>query len=58
MSLFTQIPYTLQTLIANIDSGILALPEIQRPFVWENAKVRDLLTPCTGDIRWAHCFSG
>ena len=43
MSLFTQIPYTLQTLIANIDSGILALPEIQRPFVWENAKVRDLL---------------
>lgn len=42
MSLFTQIPYTLQTLIANIDSGILALPEIQRPFVWENAKVRDL----------------
>ncbi len=40
---FTQIPYTLQTLIANIDSGILALPEIQRPFVWENAKVRDLL---------------
>lgn len=43
MSLFTQIPYTLQTLMANIDSGILALPEIQRPFVWENAKVRDLL---------------
>lgn len=43
MSLFTQIPYTLQALITNIDSGILALPEIQRPFVWENAKVRDLL---------------
>lgn len=43
MSLFTQIPYPLETLIRNIDSGILALPEIQRPFVWENAKVRDLL---------------
>ncbi|MDR1491016.1 MAG: DUF262 domain-containing protein [Desulfovibrio sp.] len=43
MSLFTQIPYHLETLIRNIDSGILALPEIQRPFVWENAKVRDLL---------------
>ena len=43
MSLFTQIPYPLATLITNIDSGILALPEIQRPFVWENAKVRDLL---------------
>lgn len=42
MSLFTQIPYTLQSLIMNIDSGILALPEIQRPFVWENSKVRDL----------------
>jgi hypothetical protein len=43
MSLFTQIPYPLATLLTNIDSGILALPEIQRPFVWENAKVRDLL---------------
>lgn len=42
MALFTQIPYDLQTLINNIDSGLLALPEIQRPFVWENAKVRDL----------------
>lgn len=39
---FTQIPFPLQTLISYIDSGILALPEIQRPFVWENAKVRDL----------------
>lgn len=42
MPLFTQIPYTLQALIDQIDSGLLALPEIQRPFVWENAKVRDL----------------
>ncbi len=43
MALFTQNTLSVETLIAYIDSGVLALPEIQRPFVWENAKVRDLL---------------
>lgn len=42
MPLFTQLSYELRALVAEIDSGVLALPEIQRPFVWENAKVRNL----------------
>ena len=29
-------------LIEDIDAGEIALPEIQRPFVWSRAKVRDL----------------
>jgi len=29
--------------ISQVDAGTLALPDIQRPFVWKNAKVRDLL---------------
>lgn len=31
------------TLLAYIKSGEIAIPEIQRPFVWEKSKVRDLL---------------
>jgi hypothetical protein len=30
-------------IISQVDSGTLALPDIQRPFVWKNSKVRDLL---------------
>ena len=29
-------------LVAQIDSGQLSLPDLQRPFVWERARVRDL----------------
>lgn len=31
------------TLISWIREGIIAIPEIQRPFVWNNIKVRDLI---------------
>ena len=31
------------TLLAWIDSGEIAIPEIQRPFVWDSTKVRNLL---------------
>ena len=31
-----------ETLFAWIRSGEIAIPDIQRPFVWKNAKVRDL----------------
>jgi hypothetical protein len=41
-TVFNQVNYTVNTLIGNIDMGILGLPDIQRPFVWKNAKVRDL----------------
>ncbi len=41
-TLFKEVGYSLSTLIDNIDMGIIGLPDIQRPFVWKAAKVRDL----------------
>lgn len=41
-TLFKDVKYNLNTLIQNIDIGTIALPEIQRPFVWKDKKVRDL----------------
>ena len=41
-TLFKEVSYSLQKLIADIEYGEIGLPDIQRPFVWENAKVRDL----------------
>lgn len=35
--------YTVETLLADIKSGCIAIPEMQRPFVWDSAKVRDLV---------------
>lgn len=34
---------SIDALISWIDQGIVAIPEIQRPFVWKTSKVRDLL---------------
>ena len=31
------------TLMAWVNSGEIAIPEIQRPFVWDSSKVRDLM---------------
>jgi hypothetical protein len=33
----------IETLLAWVKSGEIAIPEIQRPFVWESSKVRDFL---------------
>src|SRR5437588_6811219 len=41
-TLFKEVTYSLDKIIADIDLGEIALPDIQRPFVWSNAKVRDL----------------
>lgn len=35
--------HPIETLLSWIKSGEIAIPEIQRPFVWKNSKVRDLL---------------
>lgn len=35
--------YTVETLLLNIKSGSIAIPEMQRPFVWDSSKVRDLV---------------
>ena len=31
------------TLLGYVRGGIIAIPEIQRPFVWDSTKVRDLI---------------
>ena len=41
-TLFKQVNYDLGGLVQYIDIGEIGLPDIQRPFVWKNAKVRDL----------------
>ena len=34
---------TVDDLLSNIKSGTIAIPEMQRPFVWDTAQVRDLM---------------
>ncbi len=34
---------SIASLMSDIESGVIALPDLQRPFVWEDTKVRDLL---------------
>lgn len=35
--------YTVETLLSDIKCGSIAIPEMQRPFVWDSSKVRDLV---------------
>lgn len=35
--------HLIETIIAWVNSGEIAIPEIQRPFVWDSSKVRDLM---------------
>ena len=42
ITVFKDSSYSLSTLLEEIDRGEIALPDIQRPFVWKPAKVRDL----------------
>ena len=59
-TLFTKVDYTLSSLTDDIANGRLGLPDIQRPFVWKNVKVRDLFDSMyrgcppsqTGSVRW------
>ena len=41
-TVYKKIDYDLSGLISDIRIGDIALPELQRPFVWKNAKVRNL----------------
>ena len=43
MSQFDVYSTSVQNIISWIKSGEIAIPEIQRPFVWDSTKVRDLL---------------
>jgi hypothetical protein len=42
-TIFKPVQYELSQLLGDIDLGKLALPELQRPFVWKTTAVRDLL---------------
>ncbi len=41
-TVFTEVRYDLNSLVKYIELGEIGLPDIQRPFIWKNAKVRDL----------------
>jgi hypothetical protein len=41
-TVFKQVNYDLNALVNYIELGEIGLPDIQRPFIWKNAKVRDL----------------
>jgi hypothetical protein len=42
ITVFKDSTYSLSTLVEEIDRGEIGLPDIQRPFVWADVKVRDL----------------
>lgn len=42
-AVFGHHPWTVQELVDGVASGRIRLPDIQRPFVWSNTKVRDLI---------------
>src|SRR5262245_56608082 len=41
--LYSVTPHSIETLLTWVKSGEIAIPEIQRPFVWEATKVRNRL---------------
>ena len=41
-TVFTKVDYTLGALMESVQLGSIGLPDIQRPFVWKNIKVRNL----------------
>jgi len=41
--LYSVTPHSIETILTWVKSKSIAVPEIQRPFVWDNTKVRDLL---------------
>lgn len=40
--LFNEVGYTVGSLLDQIELGVIGLPDIQRPFVWKNSRIRDL----------------
>src|SRR5450759_3747979 len=41
--MFTNISFPINSLLGQIATGQIGLPELQRPFVWDRSQVRDLL---------------
>ena len=44
--------YTVDNVVDWVKSGEIAIPEIQRPFVWNRTKVRDLMDSLYQGLRW------
>ena len=42
-SCYSVTTYSVQAILGQISSGQIAIPEIQRPFVWDSTQVRDLI---------------
>lgn len=40
---YTVNQYHIEDILSWVKTGEIAIPEIQRPFVWDTAKVRDLM---------------
>lgn len=40
---YTVTQYSVSSILGYIDAGDIAIPEIQRPFVWKASQVRDLI---------------
>ena len=40
---YTVTQYSVSTILGYIEAGDIAIPEIQRPFVWQPRQVRDLI---------------
>ena len=49
---------SIASLVSDIEREVIALPDLQRPFVWEDTKVRELLDSLFLDSRWARWSSG
>lgn len=41
-TVFKKVDFSLSALLSQIESGQIGLPDIQRPFVWKNSKIRNL----------------
>ena len=62
--LFKKVDYTMSNLMADIEMGKIGLPDIQRPFVWKNSKIRDLFDslyrgyPVGYFLFWQNAYDG
>ena len=41
-AIYTSVPRQLSDLLKDVQNGRIGLPDLQRPFVWKDNKVRDL----------------
>jgi hypothetical protein len=63
-TLFKKVDYSLAKLMDDIEMGTIGLPDIQRPFVWKNSKIRDLFDsifrgyPVGYFLFWQNAFDG